>query len=76
MRTERSRRSLLPPSPPWWVPASALLLLVLGHPGSAGAHGDDAVTAATFYGPLLALAVILLVVPLGKGLLRLMLGRR
>ncbi|MGH7395347.1 MAG: hypothetical protein ACREKF_09535 [Candidatus Methylomirabilales bacterium] len=76
MRPDRSPRSLGSPSPPWWVPVSALLLLVLGQPGLAAAHGDDTVTVATFYGPLLAAGVILLVVPLGKALLRLAPGRR
>ena len=76
MRPDRSPRSQGSPSPPWWVPASVLLLLLLGHPAFAAAHGDDTVTVATFYGPLLALTVVLLLVPLGKALLRLALGRR
>ncbi len=74
MRPDRSPRSQGSPSPPWWVLASVLLLL--GHPALAAAHGDDTVTVATFYGPLLALTVVLLLVPLGKALLRLALGRR
>ena len=76
MRPDRSPRSLGSPSPPWWVLASAPVLLLLGHPALAAAHGDDTVTVATFYGPLLALTVILLVLPLGKALLRLALGKR
>lgn len=39
-------------------------------PSLALAHGDDNVTAATFIGPMLALAVIVVVVSLGKALLR------
>lgn len=76
MRPDRSPRSQGSPSPPWWVLASAPVLLLLGHPAFAAAHGDDTVTVATFYGPLLALTVVLLLVPLGKALLRLALGRR
>ena len=76
MRPNLPARSPRSPSPPWWVPASVLLLLLLGHPAFAAAHGDDTVTVATFYGPLLALTVVLLLVPLGKALLRLALGRR
>ena len=76
MRTDHSPRSPRSPSPPWRVSALALLLPLLGHPALAAAHGDDTVTVATFYGPLLAAGVILLVVPLGKALLRLALGRR
>jgi len=44
--------------------------LILSFPGLAFAHGDDEVKAATFIGPMLALAVILTVVGLGKALLR------
>ena len=76
MRTDRSPRYARSPSPPWSARAAALLLLLLGHPGPVAAHGDDTVTVATFYGPLLALMVILLLVPLGKALLRLAVGRR
>ena len=76
MRTDRPPRSPRSPSPPWWARASPFLLLLLGHPGPVAAHGDDTVTVATLYGPLLALAVILLLIPLGKALLRLMVGRR
>jgi len=75
MHTDRHPPASRSPSAVRRPPAFAVLLL-LGQPGLAAAHGDDTVTGASFYGPLLALAVLLFVVPLGKALLRLVIGRR
>jgi hypothetical protein len=47
--------------------------LVIGHflfPGSAWAHGDDDVTAASFLGPLILVAVLAAGLGLGRPLAR------
>ena len=49
-----------------WAPAWSMLCL----PGLALAHGDDHVTVASFFGPVLGLLAFMLVVSLGKAIIR------
>ena len=44
-------------------------------PALAYAHGDDDVTAASFIGPMVAVIVFMLVVGLGRMLLRMVIKR-
>lgn len=47
---------------------------LLGFPAVAVAHGDDHVTAASFVGPLLGLLVFVVVVSVGRAIVRRWMG--
>ena len=49
--------------------------IILFWPGLAHAHGDDNVTAVSFIGPLVAFFVFVIVVGLGRVILRMMVRR-
>jgi len=57
----------------WSVVSGPWLSLILGHfliPGLAWAHGDDNVTAVSFLGPLIFVAVLAAGLTIGRPLVR------